>query len=91
MARNIKADRFYIITDVPKVYINFNKPNQEVLNNLKVSEARKYYEAGEFPPGSMGPKILAAIEFVEATGNEAIITSESEIEKENCGTRITLD
>ncbi|MEK6552415.1 MAG: carbamate kinase [Bacteroidota bacterium] len=91
LARNIKADRFYIITDVPKVYINFNKPNQEVLNNLKVSEARKYYEAGEFPPGSMGPKILAAIEFVEATGNEAIITSESEIEKENCGTRITLD
>ncbi|MFA5803857.1 MAG: carbamate kinase [Melioribacteraceae bacterium] len=90
LARNIKADRFYIITDVPKVYINFNKPNQEVLNNLKVSEARKYYEAGEFPPGSMGPKILAAIEFVEATGNEAIITSESEIEKENCGTRITL-
>jgi carbamate kinase len=90
LARNIKADRFYIITDVPKVYINFNKPNQEVLNNLKVSEARKYYEAGEFPPGSMGPKILAAIEFVEATGNEAIITSESEIGKENCGTRITL-
>ncbi len=90
LARNIKADRFYIITDVSKVYINFNKPNQKVLNNLKVSEARKYYEAGEFPPGSMGPKILAAIEFVEATGNEAIITSESEIEKENCGTRITL-
>ncbi|MBI5729877.1 MAG: carbamate kinase [Ignavibacteriales bacterium] len=90
LARNIKADRFYIITDVSKVYINFNKPNQKVLNNLKVSDARKYYEAGEFPPGSMGPKILAAIEFVEATGNEAIITSESEIEKENCGTRITL-
>ncbi|OGU98047.1 MAG: carbamate kinase [Ignavibacteria bacterium RIFOXYA2_FULL_37_17] len=90
LARNIKADRFYIITDVPKVYINFNKPNQKMLNSLKVTEARKYYEAGEFPAGSMGPKILAAIEFVEATGNEAIITSESEIEKENCGTRITL-
>ncbi len=90
LARNIKADRFYIITDVPKVCVNFNKPNQKELDNLSVSEARKYYEAGEFPAGSMGPKILAAIEFVEATGNEAIITSESEIEKENCGTRITL-
>jgi len=90
LARNIKADRFYIITDVSQVCINFNKPNQKALNKLSVSEARKYYDAGEFPPGSMGPKILAAIEFVEATGNEAIITSESEIGKENCGTRITL-
>ncbi|NJD23755.1 MAG: carbamate kinase [Melioribacter sp.] len=90
LARNIKADRFYIITDVSQVCINFNKPNQKALNKLNVMEARKYYDAGEFPPGSMGPKILAAIEFVEGTGNEAIITSESEIGKENCGTRITL-
>ncbi len=90
LARNIKADRFYIITDVSQVCINFNKPNQKALNKISVSEARKYYDAGEFPAGSMGPKILAAIEFVEATGNEAIITSESEIGKENCGTRITL-
>lgn len=91
LARNIKADRFYIITDVSQVCINFNKPNQKALNKLNVMEARKYYDAGEFPPGSMGPKILAAIEFVEGTGNEAIITSESEIEKENCGTRIIKD
>jgi len=88
LARSINADRFYIITDVPKVCLNFNKPNQKELSKLKVSEARKYYEAGEFPPGSMGPKILSAIEYVEATGNEAIITSESELEKENSGTRI---
>lgn len=91
LARNIKADRFYIITDVSQVCINFNKPNQKALNKLSVSEARKYYNAGEFPAGSMGPKILAAIEFVEETGNEAIITSESEIGKENCGTRIIKD
>lgn len=90
LAREIKADRFYIITDVPKVFINFNKPNQKALNKLSVLEARKYYDAGEFPPGSMGPKILAAIEFIENGGNEAIITSESEIGKENCGTRITM-
>jgi len=90
LARDIKADRFYIITDVPKVYINFNKPNQKALDRLTVAEARKLYEAGEFPAGSMGPKILAAIEFVEGGGKEAIITSEEEIEKDNCGTRITL-
>lgn len=91
LAREIKADRFYIITDVSKVFINFNKPNQKALDHLTVSEARRLYEAGEFPAGSMGPKILAAIEFVEGTGKEAIITSEEEIEKENCGTKITCD
>ena len=90
LAKEIKADRFYIITDVPKVFINFNKPDQKAIDHLTVAEARKYYEAGEFPAGSMGPKILAAIEFVENSGNEAIITCEADIEKENCGTRITL-
>lgn len=89
LAREIKADRFYIITDVPKVFINFNKPDQKALDHLTVAEARKYLNAGEFPAGSMGPKILAAIEFVESTGNEAIITCEADLEKENCGTRIT--
>lgn len=89
LAREIKADRFYIITDVPKVFINFNKPNQKALDHLTVAEARKYLDAGEFPSGSMGPKILAAVEFVENSGNEAIITCEEDIEKENCGTRIT--
>jgi carbamate kinase len=90
LAREIKADRFYIITDVPKVFINFNKPDQKELDHLTAAEARKYLDAGEFPAGSMGPKILAAIEFVESSGNEAIITCEADIEKENCGTRITL-
>lgn len=90
LAREIKADRFYIITDVPKVFINFNKPNQQALDHLTVNEARKYLDAGEFPAGSMGPKILAAIEFIEGGGKEAIITSEEEIENENSGTRITL-
>lgn len=89
LAREIKADRFYIITDVPKVFINFNKPNQKALDHLTVDEAKKYYDAGEFAAGSMGPKILAAIEFVESTGKEAIITSEKEIVNDDAGTRIT--
>jgi len=91
LASEIKADRLYIITDVPKVYINFHKPGQKELNTITVKEARKYYEDGEFPDGSMGPKILAAINFVEKTGNEAVITNDDEIEKENCGTRIVLE
>lgn len=88
LASEINADRFYIITDVPKVYINYKKDNQKQLDKLTVTEARKLYDDGQFPPGSMGPKILAAIQFVEKTGNEAVITNEEEIEKDNCGTRI---
>lgn len=90
LAKEINADRFYIITDVSKVCINFNKPNQKQLDHLTVTEAKAYYDAGEFPSGSMGPKILAAISFLESGGKEAIITSEEELDKENCGTRITL-
>jgi len=91
LAKEISADRFYIITDVPKVYINYKKPNQLALDKITIEEAKRYYEMGEFPPGSMGPKILAAIEFIEGGGKEAIITNEEEIEKENCGTRIVLE
>lgn len=91
LAQEIKAYRLYIITDVPKVFINFNKPDQKALDHLTASEARKLYDQGEFPAGSMGPKIMAAIRFVESGGSEAIITSEEEIEKQDCGTRITLN
>lgn len=88
LAREIGADAFYIITDVKKVYINYKKRNQKALDIITVDEAKKYSEEGEFPPGSMGPKILAAIDYVEHGGKEAIITTEHELEKENCGTKI---
>ncbi len=88
LASEINAGRFYIITDVPKVYINYKKNDQKQIDKLTVTEAKKLYDEGQFPPGSMGPKILAAIQFVEKTGNEAIITNQEEIEKDNCGTRI---
>ena len=88
LAREIGADAFYIITDVPKAYINFNKQNQKALNKVKVNRAKKYFDAGEFTAGSMGPKILAAIDFVENGGTEAIITTEKDLDKKNCGTRI---
>ena len=90
LAKEIGADRFYIITDVSKVCINYNKPSQKQLDHLTVEEAKANYDAGEFPSGSMGPKILAAIAFLENGGKEAIITCEEDLEKANCGTRITL-
>jgi len=90
LSKEIHAHKFYIITDVPKVYLNFNQKNQTAIDRLTAAEAKKLYEAGSFSEGSMGPKVLAAIEFVEGGGEEAIITTEEEIEKDNCGTRITL-
>ncbi|MCL6100256.1 MAG: carbamate kinase [Bacteroidetes bacterium] len=90
LAKEITAERFYIITDVSKVCINYNKPNQKQLDHLTVAEAKTYYDAGEFPSGSMGPKILAAIAFLENGGKEAIITCEEDLGTPNCGTRITI-
>jgi carbamate kinase len=91
LANEIQADEFFILTDVPKVYINFNKPDQKQLDLIKVSDARKYYEAGEFGAGSMGPKILAAINFVEHGGKETVITESTQLGDPSCGTRIIKD
>ncbi|MGD8781713.1 MAG: carbamate kinase [Ignavibacteria bacterium] len=88
LAAEIEADVLYIVTDVPKAYINFNTPRQKALDTITVNEAKKYLEEGQFGAGSMRPKIRAAILFVENGGALSVITSASEIEKDNCGTRI---
>ena len=87
-AIKIGADEFYILTDVPKVYINFRKENEKALDTITVAEAKQYLEAGHFTEGSMAPKIRAAILFVEATGHEAIITEATKLGDPTCGTRI---
>lgn len=89
LASEIKAKKFYIITDVPKAYINFNKKNQKALDKITADEAEKYLNDGEFSAGSMGPKVAAAINFVRKGGKEAIITDITQIDKPGCGTRIT--
>ncbi len=71
LARSIGADIFVILTDVDHVYIDYGKPSQKPLKLLTTSEARRLLEEGQFPPGSMGPKVQAAIEFVEARGDNA--------------------
>lgn len=89
LATEIGAEYFYILTDVPKVYINFHQPNQKALDTLTVDEAKKYYDEGQFAAGSMGPKILAAISFLSDGGKESIITEASELNKPRSGTIIT--
>lgn len=76
LAEDVNADMLMILTEVEKVAINFNKPNQEDLTNLNLADAVKYIEEGQFAPGSMLPKVEAAMKFVRAFPNKkAIITS----------------
>ena len=73
LAREIDADILLILTAVDKVYINYNKENQEALDTLNVEEANKYIENGEFAKGSMLPKIEACIDFVKGNENKKAI------------------
>jgi carbamate kinase len=82
LGEQIGADILLIATDVEKVALNYSKPNQKLLDRISVAEAKKFLQEGHFPPGSMGPKIEAVINFLEKGGKQAIITS---IEKINDG------
>jgi carbamate kinase len=94
LAQSVKADMFTILTEIDIVYYNFGTPNPEPLSILPISKAKQFLEEGQFPEGSMGPKIRAAIEFIESGGKEVLITSASVLEealKGNAGTRIVPD
>lgn len=73
IANILKIEEIVILTAVSRVAINFGKPDQQELDTISVSQARKYLEEGHFPDGSMGPKIEAAIKFIEGGGKRAII------------------
>lgn len=75
IASEVKADLFVILTNVDRVYLNYGKPDQEALQLISVDQAHAYLEEGQFPAGSMGPKIRAAINFIQNGGNEVLITS----------------
>lgn len=91
LATQIGADEFYILTDVPKVYINFNKPDQRALNVITVAEAKEHLSDGQFTEGSMAPKVRAAVQFIENGGAKCIITESKELGKENVGTQIVAN
>lgn len=88
MAVKVNADEFYILTDVPKVYINFRKPDEKALDVITIAEAEKYLAEKQFAEGSMAPKIRAAIYFVKNGGKECIITEATQLNNPQCGTRI---
>ena len=88
MAVEICADEFYILTDVPKVYLNFRKPDEKALDKITVAQAEQYIASGHFSEGSMLPKMRAAIHFVKNSGGECVITEASQLGNPACGTRI---
>jgi len=76
LAEQVEADALMILTEVEKVAINFNKPTQQNLASMTLAEAAQYCEEGQFAPGSMLPKVQAAMKFVRAyPDKKAIITS----------------
>lgn len=91
LAREVKVDLFIILTAIERVSINFGRPDQKEVPVLTVDEARMHLANGQFPPGSMGPKIRAAVEYIEAGGREVLITKDSHLRAaliNRSGTRI---
>lgn len=91
LAARIKADEFYILTDVPYVYINYKKPNEKKLEFLSKADADKYMAEGQFAKGSMAPKIGACLQFIEKGGKKSVITEATKLEDRSFGTKITME
>jgi carbamate kinase len=92
LAADLDADGLLVLTNVDEVLLDYDLPTERRIEAMSVVEAREHHASGQFPAGSMGPKIEAVCRFVEATGKVGAITS---IEKasaaldRNAGTRIT--
>ena len=74
LAAQLEADLFIILTGVAKIAIDFGKPTQRTLDRLTIAEAEKHMADGQFPAGSMGPKVESAIQFVRAAKRQVVIT-----------------
>jgi carbamate kinase len=91
LATNIRAERLVMSTAVEQVYVDFGKPGQQPLGRVSVKEMRAYMAAGQFPDGSMGPKVAAGLEFLERGGREVVITDPEHIAEAiagRAGTRV---
>lgn len=74
LARVLGYKILVIATDVPQVALDFGKPSQRLLSTMTLAEAKTHLAEGQFPPGSMGPKILAAVEFLQQGGERVVVT-----------------
>ena len=86
----VKADEFYILTDVPYIYKDYKKPTQQVLEFLDYADTERYLAEGVFAEGSMAPKIRACLRFVKNGGDKAVITEATKLEDKRYGSKITM-
>jgi carbamate kinase len=91
LATLIGADEFYILTDVPYIYINYKKPNQEIKEFLNYADALKYLNEGQFAKGSMAPKIQACLNFIKSGGKMSVITEAFKLADTKFGSKITME
>ena len=91
LATQINADEFYILTDVPYIYINYKKPDQEIKEFLNYADALKYLNEGQFAKGSMAPKIQACLNFIKNGGTKSVITEALKLEDKKFGSKITME
>jgi len=75
LAEAVSAELLVILTDIDKVYLDFGTPEQRGLDHVRLSEVKAWYAQGQFPVGSMGPKILAAVRFLEYGGRKVVISN----------------
>jgi carbamate kinase len=91
LATLIGADEFYILTDVPYIYINYRKPDQEIKEFLNYKDALKYLNEGQFAKGSMAPKIQACLNFIRQGGSKSVITEAFKLADKKFGSKITME
>jgi carbamate kinase len=91
LASLIGADEFYILTDVPYIYINYKKPNQEIKEFLNYTDTLKYLNEGHFTKGSMAPKIEACLNFIRKGGRKSVITEAFKLADKKYGSKITME
>lgn len=91
LASLIKADEFYILTDVPYIYINYRKPDQEIKEFLNYHDALKYLNEGQFSKGSMAPKVEACLNFIRNGGRMSVITEAFKLADKKYGSKITME
>ncbi|HAX94293.1 MAG TPA: carbamate kinase [Bacteroidales bacterium] len=91
LASMIGAGEFYILTDVPYIFINYKKPDQEIREFLDYADTLKYLKEGHFAKGSMAPKIEACLSFLEKGGKMAVITEAFKLADKKYGSKITME
>lgn len=91
LAARIKADEFYILTDVSYVYLNYNMPDQRYVEFLNYADTLTYLDQGMFAEGSMAPKIRACLNFLEKGGTKSVITEAFKLSDKKYGTKITME